>query len=338
MTFARSEMLFFIWVVPLAFLICYQGMRRRRRILLNYSSKDELAVLTPRVSVKRRWTKYFMLIFVFFLITIALAGPQYGYKWQKVERKGVDLFIAIDCSKSMLADDIKPSRLERAKREVTDLLSMLEGDRAGLVAFAGTAFIQCPLTLDYQAFHIFMNALGPDYIPVGGTDINGAILEALKGFSEKDDTDKAIILITDGESTMTDAKEAVDEAKKRGVKVFCIGVGTEEGIPVPDTQGGFIKDDQGKIVMTRMDETALENISAQTSGTYVRSVAGDMDLDRIYTREIRRDMKQKTLTSGRQKVWEDRFQWFLLPAVLFMFGSIGLRSVETSRQERRKAR
>jgi len=108
MTFARSEMLFFIWFVPLAFLICYQGMRRRRRILLNYSSKDELAVLTPRVSVNRRWTKYFMLIFVFFLITIALAGPQYGYKWQKVERKGVDRFIAIDCSKSMLADDIKP--------------------------------------------------------------------------------------------------------------------------------------------------------------------------------------------------------------------------------------
>jgi Ca-activated chloride channel family protein len=271
------------------------------------------------------------------LITVALSGPQYGYKWQKVERKGVDLFIAIDCSKSMLADDIKPSRLERAKREVTDLLSMLEGDRAGLVAFAGTAFIQCPLTLDYQAFHIFMNALGPDYITVGGTDINGAILTAIRGFSEKDDTDKAVILITDGESTMNDVREAVDEAKKKNVKVFCIGVGTDEGTPVPDSRGGFIKDEQGKIVLTRMDEKALETISTETGGDFVRSVAGDMDLERIYTREIRKDMEQKTLTSGRQKIWEDRFQWFLLPAVIFMAVSLGLSSVETIRKERRNA-
>ena len=329
MTFARSEMLFFIWIVPLAFLVCSHGMRRRRRILLNYSSKHHMAQLSPRSSVRKRWGRHGLVLLSLLFSVLALSGPLYGYKWQTVERKGVDLFIAIDCSKSMLADDIKPTRLERAKREVTDLLSMLEGDRAGLVAFAGTAFIQCPLTLDYQAFHIFMNALGPDYIPVGGTDINGAILEALKGFGEKDNTDKAVILITDGESTVSDAQEAVDEAKRKGVKMFCIGVGTEEGVPVPDSEGGFVKDDQGKIVLSRMDESSLSSIASQTGGGYVRSVAGDMDLDRIYRQEIRKDMEQKTLSSGKQKIAEDRFQWFLLPSVLFMTLAMGLRSVDS---------
>ncbi len=337
MTFARSEMLFLIWIVALAFLVCSHGMRRRRRILLNYSSKHAMAELAPRASVKKRWIRHGLFLMALLFAVLALAGPQYGYKWQTVQRKGVDLFIVIDCSKSMLADDIKPTRLERAKREITDLLTMMEGDRAGLVAFAGTAFIQCPLTLDYQAFHIFMSALSPDYIPVGGTDINGAILEALKGFSEKDHTDKAVILITDGESTENDTKEAVDEAKRMGVKVFCIGVGTEEGVPVPDSAGGFVKDDQGKIVLTRMDETSLGAIASETGGTYVRSVAGDMDLDRIYRQEIRKDMEQKTLASGRQKIAEDRFQWFLLPAVVFMAWAMGLRSVDTGRKDRGKA-
>ena len=337
MTFAHSEMLFFIWVVPLVFLICFYGMRKRRAVLLKFSSKEGLGIIAPSVSGQRRWLKHVLLLFVILFVVLALAGPQYGFRWQETKQKGVDLIIAIDCSKSMLADDIKPSRLERAKREVTDLLSMLEGDRAGLVAFAGTAFIQCPLTLDYQAFHIFMNALGPEYLPVGGTDIAAAIQTALSGFSEKDNTDKAIILITDGESTVRDAMDAAKEAKKNAVKIFCIGVGTEDGIPVPDKDGGFVKDDQGKIVLSRMNEGVLKNIAQETGGTYVRSVAGDMDLDRIYLNDIRKGMELKTLTSGKQKIWEDRFQWFLGPAVFCMLFFLGLRSVSNDINGKGKA-
>ncbi len=331
MTFARTGMLFFVWAVPLALLVYIYGMRSRRRIISNYCSRDSWSIVMPHFSSGKRRVKYGLVIISLLLVAVSAAGPQYGYKWQKIERKGVDLFIAIDCSKSMLADDIKPTRLERARREVTDLLSMLEGDRVGLVAFAGTAFIQCPLTLDYQAFHLFMSAIGPDYIPVGGTDINTSILAGLKGFDQNDNTDKAIILITDGEDNTSDIKDALDEARKNNVKIFCIGVGTGESIPVPDGQGGFVKNSQGSIVMTRMDEKTLRFIAEQTGGRFVRSEAGDMDLEQIYRQDIRKEMERKTLTSSRQKLFEDRFQWFLCPAFLFMVLSMGLSSTGENR-------
>lgn len=326
MKFAHIHMFFLIWAVPLVFLICVYGMRRRRKILAAFCDVGDLKNLSPMFSLKRRWVKYSLIFLSLLFMAMALSGPQYGFKWQEIERKGVDLFIAIDCSKSMLASDIKPTRLERAKREIYDLLSMLEGDRAGLVAFAGTAFVQCPLTLDYSAFHMFMNALGPDYLPLGGTDIAGAIEAALDGFSEKEDTEKALIIITDGESTGGDPLEAAKEAKKRGVKIFCIGVGSDDGIPVPDSEGGFKKDNQGKIILTRIDEKSLKDIAALTGGIYVRSVAGDMDLDRIYKQNIRGAMEQKTVSSGKKKIWEDRFQWFLGPAIFFLIIGMGLPS------------
>ncbi|MBU1172909.1 MAG: VWA domain-containing protein [Proteobacteria bacterium] len=326
MTFAHIHNLFYIWAIPLVFLICAHGMRRRRKILAAFCNGDNLSVLSPTFSLKRRWVKYALILLSLLFTSLALSGPQYGFTWQEIQRKGVDLFIAIDCSKSMLASDIKPNRLERAKREVFDLLSMLEGDRAGLVAFAGTAFVQCPLTLDYNAFHLFMSELGPDYLPLGGTDIAGAIHEALNGFPENEDTEKALIIITDGESTGGDPLDAAKEAAKKGVKIFCIGVGNDDGIPVPDADGGFKKDNQGKIILTRIDEKTLKDIADLTGGSYVRSVAGDMDLEEIYTRHIRGAMEQKTVSSGKKKIWEDRFQWFLGPAIIFLMIGIGLPS------------
>lgn len=324
MRFAHIHMLFLIWAVPVVFLVCVYGMKKRKSILDAFCGSSGLAVLSPMLSAKRRWVKYTLLLVALLFTAVALSGPQYGFKWQEIEQKGVDLFIAIDCSKSMLATDIQPTRLERAKREVFDLLSMLEGDRAGLVAFAGTAFVQCPLTLDYNAFNLFMNALGPESIPLGGTDIAGAINAALDGFSEKDNTEKAIILITDGESTGGDPIGAAEKAKEKGVKIFCIGIGRDEGVPVPDTDGGFQKDRQGKIILARIDEDTLKKIASVTGGDYVRSVAGDMDLDRIYTTNIRGTMEQKTLESGKKKLWEDRFQWFLGPAMICLIMGLGL--------------
>lgn len=334
MTFAHPSMFFLIWLVPLVLMVCVYGMRRRRKILAGYCRAEDLKTLCPQISQGRRWLKYGLILLALVLTTLALSGPQYGFRWQEVERRGVDLYIAVDCSKSMLAADIKPNRLERAKREIFDLLSMLEGDRAGLVAFAGTAFVQCPLTLDYTAFDLFMKELGPDVLPLGGTDIAQAIEVAVEGFSAEDNTEKALILITDGESTGRDPREAARVARGKGVKIFCIGVGGKDGIPVPDTDGGFKKDDQGKIVLTRIDEKTLQDIAALTDGAYVRSVAGDMDLDRIYKQEIRGGMEQKTLTSGKKKIWEDRFQWFLGPAILCLMVSLGLSSAVSPTKEK----
>jgi len=204
---------------------------------------------------------------------------------------------------------------------------MLEGDRVGLVAFAGKAFLQCPLTLDYSAFHIFLGALSPDFLPVGGTDIAGALNSAFSGFDDKKNTEKAVILITDGESTGGDPIKAAEAARKAGIRIFCIGVGQDEGVPVPDSQGGFKKDISGKIVLTQLDEATLKKIAVMTHGTYVRSMAGDMDLDVIYANDIRGKMEMATLASGKKQIWEDRYQWFLALAIFALMAELFLPSV-----------
>jgi len=323
MTFFRTEMLFFIWVVPVLFLVIVYGLRRRREIMHRFSSAHGLDVIAPDTVGSRRWVKASLLMGTVLFTAVALAGPKYGYRWQEIRQQGVDIIIALDCSRSMTAADIQPTRLERAKREVFDLLAMLKGDRVGLVAFAGTAFLQCPLTLDYDAFNLFLNSLSPDYLPVGGSDITGALATALDSFDPKSASDKAVILITDGENTGGgEPLEAAETLKDNKIKLFCIGVGSSDGVPIPEPDGGFKKDRAGQIVLSRLDENTLKKMAVVTGGTYVRSVAGDMDLDAIYTGEIRRKMEAQTVSSGRKQVWEDRFQWPLALALLCLVAEL----------------
>ncbi len=315
MKFAFPGMLMLIWLAPLLGLVFFYGMRKRRRILGRYASAKGLGVITPDVNPMRRRVKAGLVMATVVFIVLAMAGPQYGYHWREIERRGIDIVIALDCSRSMLAADIEPTRLDRAKREVIDLLGMLQGDRVGLTAFAGVAFLQCPLTLDYTIFNLFLNSLTPDSLPVGGTHLADAVRVSREAFKTEDNSEKAIILITDGESTEGDVVKAAQMAAKDHIKIFCIGVGREGGAPVPDKQGGLKKDASGEIIMTKLDETTLQKIAAVTGGAYVRSVTGDMDLDTIYKDEIRGKMKARKLTSGRQKIGEDRFQWFLIGAI-----------------------
>jgi Ca-activated chloride channel family protein len=328
MRFARIEMLFLIWAAPALALALIYGMRRRRKALSRFASGNGLPVMAPSVSSGRRWAKGGLTLAALVFTAIALSGPQYGFRWREIERRGVDLIIALDCSRSMLAQDLQPTRLDRAKREVQDLLAMLKGDRVGLAAFSGTAFLQCPLTLDYAAFNLFLDILSPDYLPVGGTDITGALTVAGDSFDPKSPAEKAVILITDGENTGNgDPIEAAGALEKRGVKLFCIGVGGEEGAPIPNAEGGFKKDREGRIVMTRLDEETLKKMAVLTGGTYVRSVAGDMDLDVLYGEEIRGKMETAALSGGRKQVWEDRFQWFLGLAIFCLVIELFLRPV-----------
>ncbi len=316
-------MLFFIWTIPLLAAIAVYGSRRRREILQRFSSAHGLDAIAPDTTGARRWIKAALLMASVLFMAVALAGPKYGFRWQEIRQRGVDIVIALDCSRSMIAADIQPTRLERSKREVFDLLAMLQGDRVGLVAFAGTAYLQCPLTLDYDAFNLFLNALSPDFLPVGGTDINAALQTAMDSFDPNSPADKAVILITDGEHTGSgDALKAAEALKQRDIKLFCIGVGGTEGVPIPAAAGGFKKDRSGQIVLTRLDETTLKKMAVITGGTYVRSVAGDMDLDAVYTEEIRRKMDAQTLTSGRKQVWENRFQWPLTLALVCLVAEL----------------
>ncbi|NOX34215.1 MAG: VWA domain-containing protein [Deltaproteobacteria bacterium] len=318
MKFANPYLLNLLWgLIPLFGIMSY-GILKQKKILSGFAGAGMLSLIVPGFDPKRRWIKAVLLILAFGFAIIALSGPQLGYKWEKTTQKGVDIMIALDCSKSMLARDIKPNRLERAKREIIDLLHMMKSDRAGLVAFSGRAILQCPLTLDHEAFNIFLKVLKPGFLPVGGTNLEAAIKTSYEGFEKKSDTKKAIIIITDGESTSGDVEETAKLMAKKGIKIFSIGVGNLQGAPIPDENGGFKKDGAGNIIMSKVDEKALEKLAAVTGGIYVRSVAGDMDLDLIYKDRILGTMERKTLTSGKRKVWENRYQWFLFPALVLL--------------------
>ena len=318
MKFAAPYLLNVLWALIPVFGMLTYGILKRKKILNAFASSDMLPVIFPGFDPKRQWIKAALIVIAAGFAIVALGGPQLGYRWEKTQQKGVDIMIALDCSTSMLARDIKPNRLERAKREIIDLLRMMKSDRAGLVAFSGRAVLQCPLTLDHEAFNIFLKVLEPGFLPVGGTNLDAAIKECYEGFEKESDTEKAIIVITDGEVTAGNVDETIQQVAKQGIKVFCIGVGDREGAPIPDDHGGFKKDAAGNIILSKVDEKGLEKLAAITGGAYVRSVAGDMDLDLIYTDRIRGKMERKTLTSGKKKVWENRYQWFLFPGLLFL--------------------
>jgi Ca-activated chloride channel family protein len=319
MKFAHVELLLLIWIVPLLLLVYLYGWRKRRKILNDYCSRRTLHNIIPAGMDRRRKIGAVLVLSAALCTVAALSGPQYGYQWQEIERRGIDIIIALDCSRSMLATDVAPTRLDRAKREIYDLLTMLQGDRIGLAAFSGTAFLQCPLTIDYSAFYLFLDVLSPDYLPVGGSDLAAAMQTAREAFDPRSKTDKAVILITDGEHTGAgDPMTVVKQARQAGIKLFTIGVGSGEGVPVPAKQGGFKKDAAGQIILSRLDETLLSQMALSTGGSYVRSVAGDMDLETIYGKQIRSAMDAVTVESGRKQIWADRYQWPLTLAIVLL--------------------
>jgi Ca-activated chloride channel family protein len=311
MKFGNISYLLLLWLFPVLVVFYLYAFRRKDRLSRTFCGGAKVWELVPPLSRGRQRTKALLMVLAVLFVVGGLIRPKWGYHWEDIKRVGVDIVVAIDVSESMLAEDIKPSRLERAKREVLDLMGMLEGDRIGLVAFAGTSFIECPLTLDYGAFGMFVDYLDPDLIPVPGTAIADAIKVSLGAFDRRERKSKALILITDGEDHEGEVLEAAKEAKKEGVQIFPIGIGKEEGAPIPaqDGVGGFKKDSWGDMVLARLDETSLQRMALETGGTYVRSVTGDMDLERIYKEGIREKMEKKELRSTRRKRWEERFQW-----------------------------
>ena len=320
MILSHSWMLHFLWLIPLAGFILIVQNRRKRKDLEQFADEDLLKRLVPADHKGRYFIKSLLLIFSLTALIFSLAGPRWGSHYQEVSRKGVDIMLLVDVSPSMMVEDVKPSRLERARREIIDLLKVIQGDRAGLVAFSGTAFVQCPLTLDYAALQMFLTSLRPGIIPVPGTDIGTALEVGLSAFDFKTETDKVILLITDGEDNENRGLEMAREAFEKGVKIFVFGIGDTSGGPVPsnDGKGGFRKDKEGKLVLSRLDERTLKNIASVSDGVYVRSMAGDLDLDILYFDGIKEKTEAQTLKSGKIKVYEEHFTIFALAAFLFL--------------------
>jgi len=325
MRFAEPDYFHFLWLsIPLA-LFLINSFKKKRAMVSLFCGSEMSKRLVPENIWENQKKRTALLFFSLFFGLLSLTQPRWGYKWEEVRSEGVDIIVALDVSKSMLAQDVKPNRLKRAQREISDLLNLLNGDRIGLVAFAGSAFLQCPLTLDYSAARIFLDTLDSDLIPVQGTALGGAIRTAVDAFSKKEKKSKALILITDGEDQEGSAQSAVDLAVEQGVKIFIIGVGAEEGSPIPEPDGGFKKDKNGEVVLTKLNESSLIKLAQQTQGGYVRSISGDMDLETIYFDQLKQNVAEKKLNIDKRKRWQERFQWPAFMAMVCLIFAVWLK-------------
>jgi Ca-activated chloride channel family protein len=294
---------------------------RRKQLLREFVSEPLVAQLAPDASTAKRTVKQALLLFSLACLIVAAANPQVGTRLEEVKREGIDLFIALDVSLSMKAEDIRPSRLEKAKRDVSDLLRKLQGDRVGLVVFAGEAFVQFPLTADYSAADLFINAVDVEAVPVPGTMIGTAIDVALKSFRKDLPTQKAIVVVSDGENTEGDITGAVEKARKEGVRVFAIGMGTPEGSPIPiygpnGERTDYKHDRAGTIVLTKLDESALQQIALSTGGSYRRATNAGNEIDEIH-KELATLQKTK-MGSLQVTGFEDQFQYPLTLGILLL--------------------
>lgn len=320
MIFTHIHILHFLWALPLIAVFMVVCSRKREKSMERFADPDLLLRLTGRLQKGKVVLKSIFMLISLGLMLFALAGPRFGSHYQEVSQKGVDITILVDVSPSMLVKDVDPDRLQRAKREILDFLRVVQGDRVGLVAFAGAAFIQCPLTLDYGALKMFLSILKPGLVPVPGTDLGAAIETGLSSFDFKSETDKVIILVTDGEDNENRGIEAAGKAAQKGVKIFVFGIGELSGGPIPagGGQNGLKKNAEGKVIVSRLEEGALRKIASLTGGVYVRSLAGDLDLDMLYFEGIKTRTEAQTLKSGKILVHEERFSFFLLAAFLFL--------------------
>lgn len=320
MRFASPEMFWLLLLIPFLLIFYILAFRWKRKTLERFGSIELLTRMTRTTSTGRQRLKAFLVLCSLFFLVISLSRPQWGTKLELTSRRGVDIVIAMDVSGSMLAEDIKPNRLERAKHEVGQMIEKLRGDRIGLVAFAGTAFLQCPLTLDYGAAKMFLEVMKPDLIPVAGTSLSSAIRTSSKAFRSQEKKHKVLVLITDGEDHLGKVLEEAEKAAKQGVVVFSLGIGSEAGVPIPTRdQAGNItykKDRTGQVVMTRLDATTLERVSLATGGKFYQSTTGGLELDRIY--KAIRKMEKREMESKQYTQFEDRYQWPLAVAFLLL--------------------
>lgn len=316
----------FFVLLPVLVLMIW-GYKKRFRFLAYWIQPKLWSKIVPTLSFTRRfWKRFFVIISLAFLI-LALLRPQYGVVFQQVERKGHDIFIAFDLSKSMLAQDVSPSRLEHAKREVLGLINELKGDRIGFIAFAGDAYVQCPLTSDYAALTMFLDVLHPDLMGTPGTDIATAIKTARLSFNRVSKRHKPIlIIISDGESFENDPIESAEVAAEQNVTIYTIGIGSKTGEPIPEFNSngkriGYKKDERGDVVVSKLNDTILTQVANVAGGRYFHSSLGSFVMDEVY-KEISRFEKER-LEETLLQIHQDRYQWFLAIAfILLLLDSI----------------
>lgn len=318
--FAHSEYLYLLFLIPVLILFFWYLVRNRRRLLERFSHKQIAAKLAPERSSAKLIIKYSAIILTLVILIFALANPQIGTKYEEVKQTGIDVFILLDVSLSMNAEDIRPNRLQKAKHSIAALIQRLRGDRIGLIVFSGNAYVQFPLTTDYAAANLLLNAVSTNSVPQPGTAIGEAITTAVRSFKDDAQTQKVIVIITDGEDHEGDLEGAINEAVEKNISIYTIGLGSPSGVPIPINTGvgqnPYKTDGYGNIVLTRLDEQTLQLIAGEGNGKYYRGSNTENELDQIYS-EL---SKLEKTEFGTVKItdYEDRFYYLLIPALLLL--------------------
>lgn len=314
--FAQVQYLWLLLLVPLFFVLFAVGRRLRRKRIEKFGDPSLVSALMPSWSGARGWVKLSLFSLAFCFFVIGLSRPLIGAKLKEHEAKGVEIMIALDVSNSMLAEDSSPNRLERAKLAVSRLVEKLRDDRIGLVVFAGNAYVQLPITTDYVSARMFLNSITTESVPIQGTALEDAIFTSIRSFSAQSEKSRVVVIITDGEDHDGDAIKAAKQAAEMGVRVFTIGVGSAEGKPIP-INGELLKDKNGEIVVTRLNEDLLKEIASAGNGAYVRAGNSEFGLAPIIS-EVQRMDKEKFSSVVFEEYDEQYMYFFAIALALFV--------------------
>ena len=312
--FAQAQYLFLLILIPFFFIIFAVKLKLRLRRIRKFGDEKLVSQLMPSYAKGKAWVRLSLFAVAFFFFVIGLSRPQIGAKLKEHETKGAEIMIALDVSNSMLAEDYSPNRLERAKLAIARLVDKLRDDRIGLIVFAGNSFVQLPITTDYVSAKMFLNSISTESVPVQGTAIGEAINTAIRSFSAQSEKSRAVIVITDGENHEDDPVAAAKQAAGLGIRVFTIGVGSPEGKPIP-MDGELLKDKDGNIVVTRLDESVLQEVARAGNGVYVRAGNSEFGLNPIID-DIRK-MEDEKYNSIVFEEYDEQFMYFFAIALFF---------------------
>jgi len=314
LNFAQAQYLLLLLLIPVFFIIQAVILKLRRRRIRKFGDEALVSKLMPSYSKGKVWVRLVLFSIGFFFFVIGLSRPQIGAKLKEHETKGAEIMIVLDVSNSMLAEDYSPNRLERAKLAISRIVDKLRDDRIGLILFAGDSFVQLPITTDYVSAKMFLNSITTDSVPVQGTAIGDAINTAMRSFSVQSEKSRAIIVITDGENHEDDPVAAAQQAAELGVRVYTIGVGSPEGKPIP-MDGELLKDKNGEIVVTRLDEKVLQDVAQAGNGVYVRAGNSEFGLNPVI--DNIRKLEDERYSSIVFEEFDEQFMYFLGIALFF---------------------
>ena len=319
--FANSELLYLLLLIPVLVILYSIYIRMQKKALSRFSDPGFFDKLMPLRSLPRNHVKFILFTLALISLIIAIARPQFGSRLEEVKREGIEMIIALDVSRSMLAEDIKPNRLVRAKQAITNLVNRMQSDKIGMIVFAGDAYIQLPITTDYISAKLFLENISPGIVSKQGTAIGSAIELGMKSFTQDAEADKVIVIISDGENHEGDAIKAAEQAAEKGIMVYTIGMGSREGTPIPviGPSGylqGFLKDRSGQTVMSKMDPKMLNQIAQAGNGEFYRATTSNVGLNKLYG-ELNQLQKSEIETKTFSE-YDDQFEYFIAFSFLLL--------------------